>query len=53
MFETDCALSFKLESSPGVTNDSVTNNPILQEGVFVYLSSMIVWLATDTKNPLM
>ncbi|BCU95177.1 MAG: hypothetical protein CM15mV8_0210 [Caudoviricetes sp.] len=29
VFETPCALSFKVVSFEGVTNDSVTNNPIL------------------------
>ena len=40
--KTPCALSFKVLSCVGVTNDSVTNKLSLYEGVFVYLSNIIL-----------
>jgi len=45
------ALSFKSESSLGVTKDSVTVNPTLYDGVFEYLSRIIVCSATSTWKP--
>ena len=53
MFEVPCALSFKDKSSFGVTNDSETTKPTLYDGVFVYLSNIIVCSATSTWKPFM
>ena len=42
------ALSFKVVSSFGVVNDSVTSKPTLYDGVFVYLSNIKVCSSTLT-----
>ena len=52
VFDTPWALSFRLGSSLGVINDSVTDKPILYDGVFVYLSRIKVESSTSIKNPL-
>ena len=52
-FDEPATLSFKLESSFGVTKDSVTVKPILYDGVFVYLSNINVEASTCTKKPFM
>ena len=51
MFDEPAALSFRDESSLGVTKDSVTVKPILYDGVFVYLSKTNVEESTCIKKP--
>ena len=51
-FEEPVALSKSCESDSGVTRVSFTERPILYDGVFVYLSRIILCFATLTKVPL-